>query len=210
MYLGRVDRSSQSRELASRFSIARELERSIRAGDYAAGDKLPSVRKLSLHYEVAPNTAREALKVVAKFGLVRVSVGRGYFVSAAIGSRPIDGRTILDQTSELSDLERTQLTVPVGDAAYELIGRAQVELFREALLSSTAEFTRADRRKVVLEWRESVEPETVAQHLLFARTGLGEYVGIPGLRIRAMDDDSVEMDWLVEDGATLTLLRRSR
>lgn len=62
--------------------MADELRRAIESGELAPGDKLPSERTLAAEYQVARNTAREAIRLLAEQGLVTAEHGRGVFVRA--------------------------------------------------------------------------------------------------------------------------------
>lgn len=64
--------------------IAAELERQIRAGQYASGTLLPSEPSLAREHAVARNTVRAALDVLEEAGLVEVLPGHG---------RRVTGRT---------------------------------------------------------------------------------------------------------------------
>ncbi|HET9657498.1 MAG TPA: GntR family transcriptional regulator [Kineosporiaceae bacterium] len=60
--------------------IAEALRRAIASGVYAPGDRLPSERMLAAEYGTARNTAREAIDLLQRDGLVTVEHGRGAFV----------------------------------------------------------------------------------------------------------------------------------
>ena len=60
--------------------IADDLRASIERGDLASGAKLPSERDLAAQYGTARNTAREAISILQKEGLVVAQPGRGVFV----------------------------------------------------------------------------------------------------------------------------------
>jgi GntR family transcriptional regulator len=60
--------------------IAAALRAQIEAGAPAPGSKLPSERELAETYGVAPQTAREAMKILKNEGLVIGQTGKGVFV----------------------------------------------------------------------------------------------------------------------------------
>ena len=62
---------------------ASDLKRKIASGEYAPGQRLPSADDLAEIYDVAPNTARKALKLLRDEGIAVMSPGRGTYVSPA-------------------------------------------------------------------------------------------------------------------------------
>jgi GntR family transcriptional regulator len=60
--------------------IAAALREAIADGHYGPGDKLPSERALAAEYGTARNTAREAIDLLRRDGLVTTEHGRGAFV----------------------------------------------------------------------------------------------------------------------------------
>lgn len=62
--------------------IANRLRAEIETGERAPGSKLPSEREISESFGVAPQTAREAIKLLKNEGLVVSQVGKGVFVRA--------------------------------------------------------------------------------------------------------------------------------
>ena len=60
--------------------IADDLRQEINAGTFAAGDPLPSERKLVERYGTAPQTTRQAVAILKAEGLVVGRSGRGIFV----------------------------------------------------------------------------------------------------------------------------------
>lgn len=61
--------------------IAAILRDAIARGDYAPGRPIPSETHLMQEHGVARLTARKAVRVLAKEGLVEVVQGRGAFVT---------------------------------------------------------------------------------------------------------------------------------
>lgn len=70
---------TSSQEPASR-RLARLLRDAIANGKLKAGDRLPSERAMAEEHQVARNTAREAVRLLAEEGLVTAEHGRGVFV----------------------------------------------------------------------------------------------------------------------------------
>ncbi len=61
--------------------IVEQLEQFVLTGIVAAGDKLPSVRALSIQLAVNPNTIQKAYSELDRRGLIQSVPGRGCFVS---------------------------------------------------------------------------------------------------------------------------------
>src|SRR2546422_9529088 len=58
-----------------------QIERAIRAGDFAPGDRLPSERELVETFGVSRVSVREAIRSLEALGQVTVHHGRGVFVT---------------------------------------------------------------------------------------------------------------------------------
>jgi GntR family transcriptional regulator, transcriptional repressor for pyruvate dehydrogenase complex len=83
-----VDLSLNSRE-----AIAGALAERILAGELAAGDRLPSERRLALEFGASRPIVRESLRSLIERGLIEVGPGRGAFVRGDKGARgyqPLD------------------------------------------------------------------------------------------------------------------------
>lgn len=61
--------------------IAGDLERRIRAGEWAHGDRLPAREQLAGEYGAAVMSVRRAQRELAERGLIRVVVGKGAYVT---------------------------------------------------------------------------------------------------------------------------------
>lgn len=70
--------------------VASDIERRIRAGEWAAGDRLPSREVIAAGYGVAERTVRRALQELQAAGLVRVMPARGAYVTWTGHNRPHD------------------------------------------------------------------------------------------------------------------------
>lgn len=60
--------------------LADLIARKIENGDYVPGQRLPSADDLAEEYEIAPNTALKALRLLRERGTVEMSTGRGTYV----------------------------------------------------------------------------------------------------------------------------------
>src|SRR6266516_4420093 len=58
-----------------------QIERAIRAGDFAPGERLPSERELVETFGVSRVSVREAIRSLEAQGRVKVEQGKGAFVS---------------------------------------------------------------------------------------------------------------------------------
>lgn len=63
-------------------SVAEAIKARIAAGGWVAGQRLPSISQLAQEFGVGTGSVREAVRVLASVGILRVEHGRGMFVSA--------------------------------------------------------------------------------------------------------------------------------
>ncbi len=64
-------------------SVAEEIKVRIAAGDWVLGQRLPSISQLAQTLGVGTGSVREAVKVLASLGIIRIEHGRGMFVASA-------------------------------------------------------------------------------------------------------------------------------
>jgi GntR family transcriptional repressor for pyruvate dehydrogenase complex len=62
-------------------SVAEAIKARIAAGGWVAGQRLPSISQLAQEFGVGTGSVREAVRVLASAGILRVEHGRGMFVS---------------------------------------------------------------------------------------------------------------------------------
>ena len=74
----RID--NQSRQAVYE-QIVQQVEKYVLSGILFAGNKMPSVRKLSVELNVNPNTVQRAYTELERSGVIVTSPGRGAFVS---------------------------------------------------------------------------------------------------------------------------------
>ena len=78
------------------------LEAMIAGGRYAAGDRLPPLRKLAEQFSLTPSCAHRAIRTLCERGLLELRQGAGTFVREPDKNRPISGGVIsvaiLDKT----------------------------------------------------------------------------------------------------------------
>lgn len=77
MPLSRIERISITDEVVKRIAD------SIRTGEYAVGEKLPTEMELQKRLGVGRSTIREAFRVLQAIGLIELRPGRGAFVKRA-------------------------------------------------------------------------------------------------------------------------------
>lgn len=63
-------------------TVIEQVDRLLSSGDYAVGDKLPSIDELSRLFSTSKPTLREAFSVLASTGVLEISHGRGVFIKS--------------------------------------------------------------------------------------------------------------------------------
>lgn len=67
--------------VSDRQRIAQDIRDKISSGEYAPGDKLPSLREMIAHYGVSAEPVRSALLILHAEGLVEGHQGKGTYVA---------------------------------------------------------------------------------------------------------------------------------
>ncbi|GGM01743.1 MULTISPECIES: winged helix-turn-helix domain-containing protein [Micromonospora] len=67
--------------ISDRQRIAQDIRDKVAAGEYAPGDKLPSLRELTVQYGVSAEPVRSALLILQAEGLVQGHQGKGVYVT---------------------------------------------------------------------------------------------------------------------------------
>ncbi|MFE9694161.1 winged helix-turn-helix domain-containing protein [Micromonospora sp. NPDC005806] len=67
--------------VSDRQRIAQDIRDKIASGEYAPGDKLPSLRELIAHHGVSAEPVRSALLILQAEGLVEGHQGKGVYVA---------------------------------------------------------------------------------------------------------------------------------
>ncbi len=96
--------------------IVEQLEQFVLTGIVKAGDKLPSVRTLSMQLAVNPNTIQKAYSELDRRGLIQSVPGRGCFVAETAADVVAEKKS-----SQLADLVRL-----VTELAYAGISRQMI------------------------------------------------------------------------------------
>jgi DNA-binding FadR family transcriptional regulator len=72
--------------------VANQIKQDIARHKYKAGEKIPAEPELMKLYGVGRSTVREAIKILAMTGILRVQQGSGTFVNTAVQHETIDQR----------------------------------------------------------------------------------------------------------------------
>lgn len=137
--------------------VARAIERLIRDGGLAPGDRMPSERELTERFQVGRSTVREAMLSLQRMGLVAVSSGERARVAAPTPKAMVAelsgaARLLLAQPDGVRRFQEARLLFEVGLArlAAQRRGEADLARLREALeanrraIGDHAAFVRTD------------------------------------------------------------------
>lgn len=160
---------------ASRLEIlTQELTTLIVSGEYSPGERLPTESQLQERWGVSRSVVREAMKVLASQGLVRIEQGRGTFVSDS------DTASLTTQISLALRRPRGQAALPAaGEWAALLDVRRVLEVaVAERAASAAGEADIAAMQAAIDEMRERpahpagyVDADIAFHHALAAATG---------------------------------------
>ena len=117
----RID--NQSRQAVYE-QIVQQVEKYVLSGILVAGDKMPSVRKLSVELNVNPNTVQRSYTELERGGVIVTAPGRGAFVSDSGSTvlREVRRREYLKKLEEVlielkvSNVEKKQILAIVEKA----------------------------------------------------------------------------------------------
>ncbi len=178
--------------------LVEKLTRLILSGALAPGQRLPSETELASALAISPMTARQALSMMEKHGLIRRQRGVGSFVLARMFDRPLDqlvgftqdmAERGIEATSRILRFER----VPAPQAAIELVAVqeayfADVDFPRTDLESVGSVYTVLDHLGIhptrAEEWIDAVSAQAEESHLLDIP------VHAPMLRLRLLTWDA--------------------
>lgn len=131
--------------------VAGKLREQIKEGRYPLNEKMPAEPELMEAFGVGRSTVREAIKILANSGLLRVKQGAGTFVKRLHASEPLENRL---QRAEISDIvevrELLELKIVEKAAVYRTPENlAEMESFLKlrknlARTGNTEECIRAD------------------------------------------------------------------
>ncbi|ODS85485.1 MAG: hypothetical protein ABS46_01980 [Cytophagaceae bacterium SCN 52-12] len=113
--------------------LAERLREKIMAGQYNPGDKLPTEPELMALFEVSRSTVREAMRVLANSGWVRVQQGSGTFVETnQASSEPLYQRLKRGHEGDLEEV-RELLEQKIIEKATQFRTREDIRKMRECL-----------------------------------------------------------------------------
>jgi len=159
--------------------VAQRLQQQISLGQYKPGDKLPSEPALMQEFGVGRSTIREAVRILANAGVLRVQQGLGTFVEAVSDhAEPWSQRL---KRAEFNDLNEVRQLLELKIAQKAALHRtekdiAQMQDFLKkrkeaALANNVEECIQADidfHRSIATAARNSILADlysTVAEHL---------------------------------------------
>lgn len=106
--------------------IVEQIERGVLRGLLDAGERLPSVRQLSLALGVNPNTVARAYRELEAAGVIETRAGSGTFVADDVAGAHVRRRELAWEATAVWSKEMCDLGVSVDEA---------LEMARRALLS---------------------------------------------------------------------------
>jgi DNA-binding FadR family transcriptional regulator len=87
--------------------VAQRLQQQISLGQYKPDDKLPTEPALMQEYGVGRSTIREAVRILANAGIVRVQQGLGTFVETVTGiAEPLSQRLKREAFNDLDEVRQ--------------------------------------------------------------------------------------------------------
>lgn len=94
--------------------IADQIRDRIVQGEWQAGERIPSIRKLAIELGVNPNTVAKSYQLLLDWGIVASWRGRGYFVTARAAERALTAMRDEFVRDELPRVIRTMSTLGIG------------------------------------------------------------------------------------------------
>lgn len=106
--------------------VSRRLQDQIVSGKYAVGQQLPTEPELMSQFGVGRSSVREAVKILANKGLVRVQQGVGTFVASQTGpGEPLSQRL---QRADFEDLNEVRFLFEVKIAEKAAVHRSNKDI----------------------------------------------------------------------------------
>lgn len=147
---GQSPASARNREPLS-LRVHRDLSSRIARGEFAAGDQLPTEKKLAEAYGVSRAVVREAVSVLRADGLVRVRHGAGVF---CLGARQVPYTGLQPDISSLTDaIETLELRLSIECEAAALAAKRRTPEELETCRAAIAGMDDAiERGEGAIDW----------------------------------------------------------
>lgn len=118
--------TSPLKRLSLAEEVADRLQELIRSGKYTVGQQLPTEPELMLQFSVGRSSIREAVKILAHRGLVRVQQGLGTFVLSQSGTGEALSQRL--QRADFEDLNEVRFLLEVKIAEKAAIHRSSKDI----------------------------------------------------------------------------------
>ncbi|HEU4995659.1 MAG TPA: FadR/GntR family transcriptional regulator [Gemmatimonadaceae bacterium] len=120
--------------------LARQIRSMIHRGDYAEGDRLPTIMEMARRWGVGHPTIREALKKLETMGVVEIRHGSGVYVSRSedvlVVASPDYTGTVTKKL--LSDLILARIPLEVQSVSFAVRNATPEDLLQMSRLLTTA------------------------------------------------------------------------
>lgn len=101
---GKTRKMEPTSKLSDR--VINAIQKDISQGKYKPGQKIPAEPELMVQYAVGRSTIREAIKMLAMSGILRVQQGAGTFVNETIKAESLDQRLRRADFEEINQVRR--------------------------------------------------------------------------------------------------------
>ena len=119
-----MNNTIQRKSLAD--EVAAKLQQQIALGKYKVNEKLPIEPELMKAFGVGRSTIREAIKILANSGLLRVQQGLGTFVDNPTGSKEPLGQRL--KRADIKDLDEVRQLLEMKIAEKAALNRTAADL----------------------------------------------------------------------------------
>ena len=111
--------------------VAEMIRKAIEGGKLTEGEKLPPVRELAWRLSITPGTVARAYTLLTDEGTLLAEVGRGTFVAAPSGAKPIYREPLIEEDAAIHNAESQGYQVNLVSPHLPSVGQAR--LIRELL-----------------------------------------------------------------------------
>lgn len=129
--------------------VAALLEQQISQGLFKTGDQLPTEPELMESFGVGRSSIREAVKILANKGMVKVQQGVGMFILSTQPSEPLSNRL---QRAHFEDLNEVRLLLEVKIAEKAAINRTAKDVTRiKGFLKDRARYATENNKEACIQ-----------------------------------------------------------